>query len=65
MKESLSPRNMVEGMHYIAMKVNKRICSHKEYKIADYKAIRNVDWSRKQAINKCSHKKHKMVDLSI
>ena len=35
-------KNMLEGMDYNAMKVNKRICSHKEYKIADYEAIRNT-----------------------
>ena len=29
------PKDMLEGMYYIAMKVNKGICSHKEYKIAD------------------------------
>jgi len=29
---------MLEGMYYNAMKVNKRKCSHKEYKIVDYKS---------------------------
>lgn len=56
---------MLEGMYCNAMKVNKIICSHKEYKIVDYKARRNVDQFRKQARKKYSHKKYKLVDLSI
>jgi len=28
-------KDMLKGMYYNAMKVNKRICSHKEHKIVD------------------------------
>jgi len=36
-------KDMLQGMYCNAMKVNKRICSHKEYKIANYEARRNID----------------------
>jgi len=36
-------KDMLKGMYYIAMKVKKIICSHKEYKIAYYEERRNVD----------------------
>ena len=58
-------KNMFEGIYYNAIKVNKRICLHEEYKIANYEARRNANYTRNQAMKKCSHKKHKMVDLSI